>query len=63
MSDELLNIFKEEASGYIKGLNSGLLKLELSKGEERETLKYHDLIERFRNLHTGTDLSDRAVLS
>jgi putative ABC transport system ATP-binding protein len=32
-------------------------------GPERETLAYHDLIERFRGLHTGTDLSDRAVLS
>lgn len=32
-------------------------------GEERETLQYHDLIERFRNLRTGTELSDRAVLS
>lgn len=38
MSDDLLNIFKEEASGYIKGLNSGLLKLELSKGDERDSL-------------------------
>lgn len=32
-------------------------------GAERETLQYHDLIERFRNLQTGTELSDRAVLS
>jgi putative ABC transport system ATP-binding protein len=32
-------------------------------GPERETLEYHDLIERFRALHTGTDLTDRAVLS
>jgi len=38
MSDELLQIFKEEASEYIKGLNGGLLKLELSKGEERDSL-------------------------
>jgi putative ABC transport system ATP-binding protein len=32
-------------------------------GPERGNLGYHDLIERFRELHTGTDLSDRAVLS
>lgn len=32
-------------------------------GEERATLQYHDLIERFRSLHTGTELSDRTVLS
>jgi putative ABC transport system ATP-binding protein len=32
-------------------------------GEERETLQYQNLIERFRNLRTGTELSDRAVLS
>jgi putative ABC transport system ATP-binding protein len=32
-------------------------------GEERESLRYQDLIERFRNLRTGTELSDRAVLS
>lgn len=38
MSDDLLQIFKEEAGEYIKGLNSGLLKLELSEGEERDSL-------------------------
>jgi putative ABC transport system ATP-binding protein len=32
-------------------------------GEERQTLNYSDLIERFRSLRTGTELSDRAVLS
>lgn len=32
-------------------------------GEERETLRYHDLIERFRELRTGAELSDRTVLS
>lgn len=32
-------------------------------GPERKDLGYRDLIERFRELHTGTDLSDRAVLS
>jgi putative ABC transport system ATP-binding protein len=31
-------------------------------GEEHKTLQYHDLIERFRELRTGTELSDRAVL-
>jgi two-component system chemotaxis sensor kinase CheA len=38
MSDDLLDIFKEEATGYIKGLNEGLLKLELTEGEEKESL-------------------------
>jgi ABC-type uncharacterized transport system ATPase component len=32
-------------------------------GAERQTLNYSDLIERFRSLRTGTELSDRAVLS
>jgi putative ABC transport system ATP-binding protein len=32
-------------------------------GVERENLAYTDLIERFRALHTGTDLSDKTVLS
>jgi putative ABC transport system ATP-binding protein len=32
-------------------------------GAERENLQYRDLIERFRALHTGTELTDRAVLS
>lgn len=32
-------------------------------GEERQTLRYSDLITRFRELQTGTDLSDRTILS
>jgi len=32
-------------------------------GAERENLQYHNLIERFRELRTGTELSDRALLS
>jgi putative ABC transport system ATP-binding protein len=32
-------------------------------GPERKHLGYQDLIERFRELHTGTDLTDRTVLS
>ena len=32
-------------------------------GAERANLQYRDLIERFRSLRTGTELSDRAVLS
>lgn len=32
-------------------------------GAERSNLEYHDLIERFRALHTDTELTDRAVLS
>lgn len=32
-------------------------------GEERVTLQYHDLIERFRSLRAGAELSDRTVLS
>jgi putative ABC transport system ATP-binding protein len=31
-------------------------------GEERKNLRYGDLIERFRELRTGTELSDRALL-
>lgn len=31
-------------------------------GEERESLQYRDLIDRFRSLQTGEDLPDRAVL-
>ena len=34
-----------------------------ASGAERQSLSYHDLIERFRNLQTGDELSDRAVLS
>jgi putative ABC transport system ATP-binding protein len=32
-------------------------------GEERQSLQYSDLIDRFRNLQTGDELPDRAVLS
>jgi putative tryptophan/tyrosine transport system ATP-binding protein len=32
-------------------------------GEERANLQYRDLIDRFRELRTGTELSDRAILS
>lgn len=32
-------------------------------GSERENLRYGDLIQRFRDLHTGTDLADRTLLS
>ena len=38
MSDNLLDIFREEVDDYIKGLNDGLLKLELSEGKDRQTL-------------------------
>ncbi len=43
-------------------MNRGKVLFDIS-GEERETLQYHDLIERFRNLHTDAELTDRAVLS
>lgn len=48
MSDDLLDIFKEEAAGYIKGLNGGLLKIELIEGEE----KVDSLIEMNRMAHS-----------
>ena len=32
-------------------------------GDERKSLQYRELIERFRSLHTGTELSDRTLLS
>jgi two-component system chemotaxis sensor kinase CheA len=38
MSDNLLKIFKEEASEYIKGLNGSLLKLELSSADDLNAL-------------------------
>jgi len=39
MSDnELLEIFKEEAEGYLQVLNAGLLKLELADAEEAQAL-------------------------
>jgi putative ABC transport system ATP-binding protein len=43
-------------------MDRGSILFDIS-GHEREHLTYHDLIERFRALHTGTDLTDRAVLS
>jgi putative ABC transport system ATP-binding protein len=32
-------------------------------GSERQSLRYSDLIDRFRSLQTGDELTDRAVLS
>ena len=43
-------------------MNRGNVLFDAS-GEERQSLSYHDLIERFRSLQTGDELSDRAVLS
>lgn len=43
-------------------MNQGQILFDIS-GEERKNLRYQDLIERFRSLRTGTELSDRAVLS
>lgn len=43
-------------------MDRGQILFDIS-GEERENLQYNQLIERFRNLRTGTELSDRAVLS
>lgn len=43
-------------------MNRGNILFDAS-GEERQSLSYHDLIERFRSLQTGDELSDRAVLS
>jgi putative ABC transport system ATP-binding protein len=43
-------------------MDRGSILFDIS-GSERGNLGYQDLIERFRELHTGTDLSDRAVLS
>jgi putative ABC transport system ATP-binding protein len=42
-------------------MNRGQVLFDIA-GEERESLEYGDLIERFRRLHTGDDLPDRAVL-
>lgn len=42
-------------------MNRGSVLFDIS-GEERQTLRYGDLIDRFRSLQTGDDLSDRAVL-
>ena len=38
MSDDLLDIFLKEVREYLTGLNAGLLKLELSDGDERSVL-------------------------
>jgi putative tryptophan/tyrosine transport system ATP-binding protein len=43
-------------------MDQGSILFDIS-GPERKNLDYQHLIERFRALHTGTDLSDRAVLS
>lgn len=43
-------------------MNRGNVLFDAS-GAERQSLSYHDLIERFRSLKTGDELSDRAVLS
>lgn len=42
-------------------MNRGKVLLNIS-GAERQSLRYGDLIERFRSLQTGDDLPDRAVL-
>jgi len=43
-------------------MNRGSVLFDVA-GEERQSLRYNDLIERFRSLQTGDELSDRAVLS
>jgi putative ABC transport system ATP-binding protein len=43
-------------------MDRGQILFDIS-GEERATLQYRDLIDRFRELRTGTELSDRAILS
>jgi ABC-type uncharacterized transport system ATPase component len=43
-------------------MNRGRILADIA-GAERANLQYRDLIERFRVLHTGTALTDRAVLS
>lgn len=43
-------------------MDRGRILFDIS-GAERANLQYRDLIERFRSLHTETDLTDRAVLS
>lgn len=42
-------------------MNRGRVLFDIS-GKERQSLRYSDLIERFRELRTGDDLPDRAVL-
>jgi putative tryptophan/tyrosine transport system ATP-binding protein len=43
-------------------MNRGRILADIG-GAERANLQYRDLIERFRSLHTATELTDRAVLS
>jgi putative ABC transport system ATP-binding protein len=43
-------------------MNRGRILADIT-GAERENLQYRDLIERFRTLHTATELTDRVVLS
>jgi putative ABC transport system ATP-binding protein len=43
-------------------MNRGRILADIA-GAERANLQYHDLIERFRALHTSAELTDRAVLS
>jgi putative tryptophan/tyrosine transport system ATP-binding protein len=43
-------------------MNRGRILADIA-GSERANLQYRELIERFRALHTGTELTDRAVLS
>jgi putative tryptophan/tyrosine transport system ATP-binding protein len=43
-------------------MNRGSVLFDIG-GSERESLRYHDLIERFRSLQTGDDLSDRTLMS
>lgn len=43
-------------------MNQGQILFDIS-GEERQNLRYQDLIERFRSLRTGSELPDRALLS
>lgn len=43
-------------------MNRGRILADIA-GEERANLRHHDLIEKFRSLHTAAELTDRAVLS
>ena len=43
-------------------MNRGRILADIG-GAERANLQYRDLIERFRSLHTASELTDRAVLS
>lgn len=48
--------------GRVVMMNRGHILMDIA-GAERANLQYGDLIERFRSLHTATELTDRAVLS